>query len=343
MCQALHGCGVDCVTRQDIGDGRFNVVARLKGAKPGPVILLTGHMDTVDVGEGWDSDPFQAVVRDGKMYGRGAADMKCGIAAVLDALRVVSTHRDELCGEILVAFVCDEEAYSAGVEHLIQQGIQADFGISAEPEWAAIVGAVGKMLIKVDVQGVASHGNRPDLGINAVEEGAKFLAALDQLEVPEHPQLGRQEYVTLKIDGGFKEYAIVVPEHCEFLINKHTIPAETRQYVLSGMESLVRRLDLKAKFSFEVQPPFYPAFDLGNQIPWFSQLGDIFFEVTGQKLETAYSSGVSDNNRLVPDAGIPVICLGPKGGGIHQKNEYVELKCVEQISMVYQKFLLLEK
>jgi len=340
---ALWACGMDTVSRQDIGGGRFNVIAKIKGARPGPTILMTGHMDTVGVGDGWSTDPFQAVVKNGKMYGRGAADMKCGIAAVLDSLRIVAMRREDLCGEILVAFVCDEEAYSAGVDHLIRRGIHADFGIAAEPEWKAIIGAVGKMLIKVKVQGIAAHGNRPDLGINAIEEGSKFLAAIDKLEVLEHPRLGRQEYVTLKIEGGFKEYAIVIPEYCEFLINKHTVPEETKEFVIAGMENLVKRLGLRAKFTFEVQPPYYPAFDLGDQIPWFDQLKEIFHEVTGEELRTDYSTGVSDNNRLVPDAGIPMICLGPKGNGVHQKDEWVDLKSVEQISKVYQKFLLLEK
>lgn len=339
----LQACGMDTVCRQDIDGNRFNVIARMKGNRPGPTILLTGHMDTVDVGDGWHTNPFQALVRDGKMYGRGAADMKCGIAAVLDALRVVAEHRDELCGEILVAFVCDEEGYSAGVDSLIHRGIQADFGISAEPEWKAIIGAVGKMLIKVKVQGVAAHGNRPEFGINAIEEGGKFLAALEQLEVLEHPRFGRQKYVTLKIEGGFKEYAVVVPEYCEFLINKHTVPGETKEFVIAGMEKLVKKLGLKAKFSFMVQHPYYPAFDLDNNIPWFGQLGEIFREVTGEELKTDYSTGVSDNNRLVPETGIPVICLGPKGGGVHQKDEWVDLNSVEQISLIYQKFLLLEK
>lgn len=340
---ALQACGMDTVSRQDIGGGRFNVIAKIKGTKPGPTILMTGHMDTVDVGDGWSTDPFRAVIKGEKMYGRGAADMKCGIAAVIDSLRAVAERRGDLCGEILVAFVCDEEAYSTGVDHLIRQGIHADFGIAAEPEWKAIIGSVGKMLIKVKVQGVAAHGNRPDLGINAIEEGGKFLAALGKLEVLEHPRLGRQEYVTLKIEGGFKEYAIVVPEYCEFLINKHTVPAETKEFVITGMENLVKQLRLRAKFTFEVQPPYYPAFDLGDQVPWFDQLKEIFREVTGEELKTDYSTGVSDNNRLVPDAGIPMICLGPKGYGVHQKDEWVDLKSVEQISKVYQKFLLLKK
>ena len=125
-------------------------------------------------------------------------------------------------------------------------------------------------------------------------------------------------------------------------IDTETIYDEDMDY-RDAMENLVKQLGLRAKFTFEVQPPYYPAFDLGDQVPWFDQLKEIFREVTGEELKTDYSTGVSDNNRLVPDAGIPMICLGPKGYGVHQKDEWVDLKSVEQISKVYQKFLLLKK
>ena len=337
--EELRSFQMDTVELQEVEPGRSNVLARFSGALPGPTLLLTGHLDTVDVGEGWLTDPFEPVEKDGRLYGRGAADMKCGIAAILNAMRVISRQREKVHGEVVVAFVCDEEAYSVGVDHLIRSGIQADYGIAAEPEWKALIGSVGKVLIKGRVYGVAAHGNRPDLGVNAVEEGARFLAALKELPLGEHPAMGRQEYVTLKIEGGFKEYAIVVPEYCEFLINKHTVPGETKATILADMQKLVERLGLSARFEFEVQPPFYEAFDLKGKMPYWERICSIFKEVTEEELEIAYGTGVSDNNRLVP-AGIPVICLGPKGEGIHQKNEWVDLDSVEKMSSIYQKLIL---
>lgn len=186
----LRQCGVDSVELQPVEGKRLNVVAHLKGEKVGPVVLLTGHMDTVAPGEGWRTDPFKATERDGRIYGRGAADMKGGIAAILVAIRNAAAQREQMRGEAIIAFVCDEEAYSKGVDALIRSGIRADYGIAAEPEWDAVIGAVGKMLIKVRVYGIAAHGSQPEKGINAVEEGAKFLAALDRLPLGQHPKLG---------------------------------------------------------------------------------------------------------------------------------------------------------
>ncbi|WHH61267.1 M20/M25/M40 family metallo-hydrolase [Petroclostridium sp. X23] len=337
--ESLQSFGVDSIIRQHVGPGRFNVVATLKGSKPGPRILLTGHMDTVPAGEGWDTDPFEAVVKDDRMYGRGALDMKGGIAAILNTVRIAAKHRDELPGELLIAFVPDEEAFSAGVNKFIESGVTADFGIAAEPEYKAVIGSVGKMLIRAQVKGVAAHGCEPELGINAVEESAKFLSALGTIPLLTHPVMKEQPYVTLKIEGGFKEYSIVVPENCEFLINKHTVPAETKEYVLGELEKLVERLNVKAQFEFSIQEPYYPAFDLGDSNPYLSKLGDIYKEVIGTPMEMRYGTGVSDNNRLVPLTGIPVICLGAYGGGLHSKNEWVSISALHRMSLIYQKFI----
>ncbi|MDP4109299.1 MAG: M20/M25/M40 family metallo-hydrolase [Bacillota bacterium] len=342
--ECMKEIGMDSVEKQFAAPDRFNVVGRLKGKKPGKTILLTGHMDTVDAGEGWDTDPFTAVTKDGRMYGRGVLDMKSGIAASLNAARIAAMHRDELPGELILAFVPDEEAYSIGVNKLIDEGIKADFGISAEPEWGALIGAMGKMLIKAEAKGVATHGHTPELGVNAIEEMSRFLAVLDR-EMPEivHPKMGNQRYVTLKIEGGFKEYSIVVPEHCEALINKHTAPEETVEFVISNMQNVVSKLGLKAKFSFSVCDPYYPAFDLGEDFPFKKSLEKVFTDVTGEKLKYEYGTGVSDNNRLVPLTGIPVICLGCKGAGLHGKNEWVDLESVHQMSSIYQRFLFADK
>ena len=130
----LRQCGVDSVELQPVEGNRLNVVAHLKGEKAGPVVLLTGHMDTVAPGEGWRTDPFKATERDGRIYGRGAADMKGGIAAILVAIRNAAAQREQMRGEAIIAFVCDEEAYSKGVDVLIRSGIRAEYGNDAEPE-----------------------------------------------------------------------------------------------------------------------------------------------------------------------------------------------------------------
>lgn len=340
LAEKLKSTGLDRVETQEVEAGRLNVVASLKGAHPGPKILFTGHLDTVPAGGGWTLPPFNATVKDGRLYGRGALDMKSGIAAVLSLARFAAEHREDLRGELLIAFVVDEEAYSIGVDALIRSGLDVDFGIAAEPEYnPMIIGAAGKMLVQVDIVGKAAHGSQPELGINAVEDGARFLAALQECPIPTHPNIPSAPYVTLRMEGGFQEYSIVVPERCTILLNKHTVPGETREHVLKQLEQLVQTLQLKSQFTFSVQSPYYPAYDLGCELPVLERITAAFQSVTGQPLQYGYGAGVSDNNRLVPLTGIPVVCLGARGGGLHARDEWVELSSVYQMVEIYRRIL----
>lgn len=336
----LDRLGVEDLEKQYAAEDRFNVLGRIKGARPGPRILFTGHMDTVPAGEGWKTAPFQATVRGGQLAGRGALDMKGGIAAVLGAAKYLASNREKLCGEMLIAFVPDEEVNSIGVNKLIESGIGADFAIAAEPEYDMVIGNAGKMLIRVEVTGVAAHGAYPEEGVNAVEDAGRFLAKLEEIPIPRREHLKSQPYVTLKIEGGFKEYSVVVPDSCTMLINKHTVPEETKDFVLEQMNALVKKEGLKSEFKFEILEPYYPSFVIDRNLNWVTKLEGVFQEITGEPLRLAYGTGVCDNNRLVPVAGIPAVCMGPRGGGLHQKDEWVDLESVYLMSEIYCKYMM---
>lgn len=336
----LERLGADSAQLQQVTDNTYNVIASLKGGRPGRKLLFTGHMDTVPAGDGWEYDPFSATIEGDRLYGRGALDMKSGIAAVLGMVKYAVGHKEDLPGEIKIAFVADEEAYSKGVDKLIENGLDADFGIAAEPEYnPAIIGAVGKMLIKATAAGVSAHGSQPQNGINAVEDMSRFIAALEHIPIPTHQQIPSQPFVTLKIEGGFKEYSIVVPDSCCALINKHTTPAETSEYVLEHMRGLVDELNLKSKFTFRIQAPYYPAYDVGVNLPELEDLSEIFKRVTGSELQLGYCAGVCDNNRIVPLTGVSVVCLGANGGGLHAANEWASIISVLQISEIYRQLM----
>lgn len=332
---------VDTVNRQMLPDGRYNVIASVEGKHPGPTILLTGHIDTVPANdEGWETDPFKAVKIGDKMYGRGSMDMKGGIASVLNTLKYTVEHRDEFSGKLLIAFVPDEEAYSLGVKTLIGSGIKADFGIAAEPEYSsATIGAVGKILLNIEVKGLSAHGCQPEKGINAIQEASKFIAALEQIPLVSHPFIKPQPYVTLKIEGGFKEYSIVVPERCSIIVNKHTTPEETKEYILDEMNDIVKKLGLKADFTFTVEEPYYPSYEMDQNDAYLKKVSRIFNDVTGIPLSLGYGTGVSDSNCIVPLTGIPVVNMGPLGGGLHTANEWVSMQSVMQMSEIYTRLL----
>ncbi|MGI9252214.1 MAG: M20 family metallopeptidase [Thermomicrobiales bacterium] len=167
----LEGQGIPATFQQTEGD-RPNVIARIDNG-PGPVMLLNGHTDTVLAVEGWHTDPWTPT-RDGdRLYGLGACDMKSGVAAAMLATRELDRHRDAWSGTLVFTSVVDEEAYSIGARALIASGAVSDatYCIVTEACWDwPCLGSIGKVLVRVDVTGKASHAVWPHLGVNAAEE-----------------------------------------------------------------------------------------------------------------------------------------------------------------------------
>ena len=333
--------GVDEVYKQEVEKNRYNVIARVNGPPQGRTILLTGHIDTVPPGDGWQHDPFGAEETDGRIYGRGANDMKAGTAIILETVKTAVAYKDELPVSLLVALVCDEEAYSSGITKFLEEvPVQADFGLAAEPEYAeALVGAMGKILVQVTVTGQATHAATPQLGINAVEEGAKFIAGLGQIALRSHSRMGSQPYVPLTARAEMETYSMVVPASFQFLINKHTVPGETKDKVLGDQSGLVKKLGLRAKFDFAILPPFYPPYELDLPNQDLEHIKELYLEVTGRPLGEMYGTGVCDNNLTVPKTHIPVINLGPNGGGMHASDEWVDLAQMRNILSVYLRYI----
>lgn len=341
IAERLRSIGADTVRQQVVEGNRRNVIAEIKGALPGRTTLLTGHMDTVAVGEGWSVDPFCAVEREGRIYGRGASDMKAGIAVILHTAEICVQRRQFLRGKVVIVLVCDEEAYSKGVLRAIEEGIKADFGLAAEPEYThAIIGSCGKILIRASVKGKAAHAADTKKGINAIAEMGCFLSVLDTLPLPQTEQMPPQPYVPLRISGGSEHYSMVIPDRCEALISKHTVPGETKACVLGALEELTQTLGLQASFRFTVEQPFYPSFLLDSALEGIRRLQKIYREVTGEELGLACSDGVSDNNHWSTKGGIPTICFGPMGGGLHEADEWVDIERLYKTLEIYVRFLL---
>jgi len=332
--------GIDEVKLQPVEKNRYNVVGHFKGGKPGKTTLLTGHIDVVSPGEGWTTDPFHPTEKDGKIFGRGSNDMKAGLAIIMECVKIAIENREEYPGNIEIGLLCDEEAYSAGAIEFAKHNIKADFGLAAEPEFEAVeVGAAGKMLISVLVEGVAAHAATPQLGINSLEEAAKFVAGLDMVNIPKHEKIPSQPFVTLKCNDGIKEYSLVVPNRCELLINKHTVPGETKEVVVGALKKLVNDLNLRAKFTFSIEKPFYTPFAVPEDEPHVVRLRNIINEVSGVAASVGYGNGVCDSNYLVPECNIPIVCYGPSGGNMHSANEWVDIDKIKTVLNVYIRFL----
>ena len=336
----LDALGLE-VELHEVEPGRPNVYARLECTSPGRRLNFNGHTDTVPVVDGWDTDPFTPVERDGRLHGLGSCDMKAGIACTLNMMRAFVESGHSFKGELSFSGVIDEEAYGKGAKAMLGTNYgKADAIVLAEPypgdETKPIpLGITGKILYDVHVKGRAAHGFRPHLGVNAIEEAGKIIANLDGLSFKEHPDFGTGNYSTLKIEGGYTVYSVVIPASCRFEVNRLLVPGETAQTAIKDMERLVESLNLEAKVEIKTKPPRYEAYVMERDEPIIQVFDGVYREVIGKAPVYEYANGITDANIFAGEGGIPCLHLGPARGGAHQKNEYVELEWLPVISRMY--------
>lgn len=336
----LEALGLRCEV-EEVEPGRPNVYARLEGEGPGKRLNFNGHTDTIPVVEGWETDPFAPVVKDGRLYGLGACDMKGGIACILDMMRAFVESGYPFNGELSFSGVIDEEAYGEGAKAMLKTDYgKVDAIVLAEPypgdETKPIpLGITGKILYDIHVKGRAAHGFRPQLGINAIEEAGEILASLDKLEFKEHPDFGRGNYSTLKIEGGYEIYSVVVPARCRFEVNRLLVPGETVETAIEDMERLIGTLELESDVEVRTKPPRYEAYVMEKDEDIIRVFDSVYKEVMDVEPHYEYAYGITDANIFAGEGKIPCLHLGPQRGGAHQKNEYVLLDWLPPVSKMY--------
>jgi acetylornithine deacetylase len=299
----------------DAVPGRPNVVARLGRREPGArSLMLNGHLDVVGT-EGMSHAPFDADERDGRIYGRGSADMKGGVASMC-AAALRAHDAGHLRGEVIVAGVVDEEYQSAGTRALVDAGVRADAAIVTEPTRLAIMPAhKGFAWIDVTVRGRAAHGSRHDVGVDAIRHAGLLLAELDALDAvelarrPAHPLLGRASLHASTIGGGIG--LSTYPDRCALTIERRTIPGESARSALAEVEAACGRVRARrATFEADVSLAFaQPPSDVAVDAPIARALGAALADA-GEPVHVAGMSAWTDA-ALLNDAGIPAICFGP--------------------------------
>lgn len=311
------------VERQDAAPGRPNIVGILEGLRPGRSLMLCGHLDTVGV-EGMPA-PFHPVEREGRLYGRGAQDMKGGLAAILSAAETLA-RRGLPGGRVVVAAVADEEHASIGAAELVKRWT-ADAAIVTEPTDLAIgVAHKGFSWVEVETKGRAAHGSRPAEGEDAILRMGRVLGRLESLSAelasrPFHPLLGPASLHGSLIEGG-RELS-TYPDRCVLQLERRTLPGEAPDAALSELrgilESLARedpafRSSVRHVFS---QPPY--ATPAGSPI-----VEDLAFVLASSGREVR-REGMSfwTDAAILGSAGIPSVVFGPGGSGLHGLEEYV--------------------
>ncbi len=336
------GCQVEVV---EVVPGRPNVVARIGGRAgnaPARSLMFNGHLDVVGV-EGMVHPAFDPLRRDGRLYGRGSADMKGGVAAMCAA--AVRAAAQGLDGGIVIAGVCDEEYDSIGTSALIASGVRADAAIVTEPTRLAICPAHrGFAWLQITVHGRAAHGSRWDLGIDAIRLAALIMAELDlhehtTLTRHEHPLLGRASLHASTIEGGTG--MSTYPDRCVLRVERRTLPGETGATAEAEVRAAIervraRRPELRADVTlFGAQAPS----DVASDAPVVRAIGAAIAG-GGDEVRIEGLSAWTDA-ALLNAAGIPAICYGP--GDImlaHAAEEWVPEDEIVRAAAVLERFAL---
>ncbi|MFG1812715.1 M20 family metallopeptidase [Kribbella sp. NPDC049174] len=309
--------GLDVVT-SPVEPGRDNVSITLAGGN-GPGLLILGHTDVVPVGDGWTTDPYGGVVQDGRIYGRGASDMKGGLAAALVALAAL--RGAGLSGPVELAAVVDEEETGKGIRAYVDKargvGGSGFLGcVTAEPtDLQTIIAARGDSYLRVAVHGRACHAGNPDDGANAIYGAAAVVAEIERLHTElaadPHPLLGPATWSVGQINGGTG--GSIVPADCVIVADRRLLPGESPAAALDGLRSRVAALRLEDRgLSVELEMPMeMPAFETAADAELVRVIEAARVEAGGPDLPLAGWTAACDGGYVARDLGVPVVVLGP--------------------------------
>jgi acetylornithine deacetylase len=311
--------------------GRPSVLVRARGTGGGRTLLLCGHLDVVNV-VGM-TDPFEPRIDGDRLHGRGAYDMKAGVAAALVAAREAA--RLELAGDVVVAAVADEEHASLGVQEALRH-VSADAAVVTEPtELELAVAHRGFVWSEVEVTGRAAHGSRPHLGVDAIAKMGRVLTELEQLDRAladrPHPLLGRGSVHASVIEGGVELSSY--PARCVLGLERRTLPGDSGADIEAEVEALLERCravdpELVATHrTLLVREPF----EIDPEQELVGLVAACAAEVLGAAPRIVGASYWADA-AFIAAAGIPTVLFGPSGEGAHAAEEWVSLSATRAVA-----------
>ena len=342
IADTLAGWGLEVQVRE-IAEGRLNVIATLEGAGAGRTLLFNGHMDTVGV-EGM-AEPYSGEVRDGRLYGRGAIDMKGSLAATMAATKNLIDSGITLRGSVIFTYVADEEYASIGTSAIaddIRQGRlrRPDGAVNTEATGLRVgIGHKGFTWLEVVTEGKAAHGSRPDLGVDAIAQMGKLLVEVDRLQEQlaagdQHSLLGAGSVHASLVNGGREMSSY--PARCTLKLERRTVPSETADSVAEEIEKIISRLSTEDS-----------AFHASSRVmlvrnPWQADPRSQIVKTTAAAIEavtgapsaTMTQTGWLDS-ALLGDVGIPTVICGPSGEGLHAEVESIDVTSLGTCTEIY--------
>jgi succinyl-diaminopimelate desuccinylase len=331
---ALEGRAV-AWQRVEPAPGRMSLVAEIAhpdGPNPSrPTLIVNGHLDVVPVNAGaWSHDPFDPQVVDGRLYGRGTADMKGGIAAAICALDVLERAGRAPGCNLVFHLVADEERGGRwGTQALLEQGlIQGDACLVPEPtDLELCVAERGLMQARIHVAGRPGHGSRPRDGVSAIEHAAQLVLSLHAADFggDEHPLLGKPTANVGTIQGGTTFNTVA--EACIIGIDRRLLPGATVESTQAEIEARIAAAGVDGlRYQFELDT-FGEASEMSPGDPWVKQVGDAVARAQGRMPGVIGMTFTTDARFVRNQAGIPTVVCGP--GRIeqaHTDDEYVDVE-----------------
>ena len=320
-------------------DRHGNVLAILKGKRPGKRIAFNSHLDTVPVGDGWDSDPFSGKVEDGKLWGRGSTDCKAAIAAQIIAAKSMVDAGIDFAGEIALMYPVDEEVQDIsrkGTLKMLHDGFTADMCVNGEDtDLKLCLVCEGMLEIKVTTYGVGAHGATPYKGVNAIGNMCKVYNEIQKIVPGTNKYAGSGSINPGVICGG--ERSSVVPDRCEMKVSRFTVPGENGELFLKQVNEIINKLkeedptfDAKVELTYDSNP------SIVSEDAEIVKAVVKAHEQIGKECPLCGTPQHDDADFLTNYSHIPTVIYGPGTGLLaHMPNEYVLLDEVKEACAVY--------
>lgn len=332
---------------EEIDPGRFNVVAILEGGLAGRTLMFEGHTDVVtegDVNE-WSFDPYGGDIVDGQLRGRGSADMKSGVAAMLYAAKAIA-DAGPFPGRIVVGALCDEEGLMIGAKAFAASDLagEVDGAFICEPEAGEIcTSQKGALRLLIKATGKMAHGAMPHQGLNPIVALARLHRDLEAYEGQlqtrhgEHPHLGLPYVTPTVFQGGSVVQMNVIPREATMTLDIRTIPGIEHDTVRQHIVELATAVTADTEVAFELEViDDRPATSIVEDHPVVEAVVAAHREVLGESPKFGGVPGTTDGTILSRDARIPVVVYGPGGKWIaHQADEFVEVEDMTRHADVY--------
>ncbi len=330
-------------------DENGSAIGVIEGSRPGPTMLFDAHTDTVGIAPGsvWTRKPFGAEIDGLFLYGRGVADMKGALAAMVYA--AASVDKEKLAGKVVVSASVMEEVYEGGALKTVMDEVHPDFVVIGEASELNLVrGGRGRAEIHLETIGVPSHSSSPHLGVNAIHLMIKVIEAVDKIEMGAHPLLGPGiQALTDIISEPYPAYS-VIPARCKATYDRRLLPGETAEGVLGKITSLpgLKEINFSAKIAEGEHQAytgkklnaykFLPAWELQETHPYV-QKALSGLRAAGLDPDTRAYRFCTNAAYSIGEAGVPTIGFGPGAeGDAHVADEKISLEDLEKAALGYQ-------